>query len=306
MILIIAEKDDIPSLRLIHLLTKNNIKYYFLCIDEEDPLIHINIETNDIFINDVDYREYKAIWFRRFNFQSYLFLCNEICTEVAEYLSYEKKRLFEFVLQNLYEKCPIKIGNPKYENINKLLVLQKAKSYNLKVPPTIVSNFKSNICFKDYISKPIGEVFFRRIGNTVFQTFTEKVDPLDLSNSFFYSLFQQNLQKKLECKSIYFNGMFYTIGFKSLVDNIIDYRNYNHNKEMKIFPMELPNDIKSRLIQLFHSFNLNFGVVDMVIDNNNDYILLEINPEGQFDDIVEYGNFPIYEKIYNYLIQQNG
>lgn len=60
MILIIAEKDDIPSLRLIHLLTKNNIKYYFLCIDEEDPLIHINIETNDIFINDVDYREYKA------------------------------------------------------------------------------------------------------------------------------------------------------------------------------------------------------------------------------------------------------
>lgn len=70
MILIIAEKGDVPSLRLIHLLTKNKIKHYFLCIDEEDPLIHINIETNDIFINDVDYREHTAIWFRRFNFHS--------------------------------------------------------------------------------------------------------------------------------------------------------------------------------------------------------------------------------------------
>jgi D-alanine-D-alanine ligase-like ATP-grasp enzyme len=50
------------------------------------------------------------------------------------------------------------------------------------------------------------------------------------------------------------------------------------------------------------NFNLNTGSIDIIKDNNGEYIFLEVNPVGQFGMTSIPCNFYLEKKIAEYLI----
>jgi glutathione synthase/RimK-type ligase-like ATP-grasp enzyme len=46
------------------------------------------------------------------------------------------------------------------------------------------------------------------------------------------------------------------------------------------------------------------GSIDLIVDENNDYIFLEVNPIGQFAQVSIPCNYYIEEYIANYLINE--
>jgi hypothetical protein len=318
MILIITEKNDIPSHQVIALMQNQNISHKVIFTDEKDINVYVNISANDevtIFIEDNPIETFSAVWFRRTNFYSYLFIeekvPNNIQYEISEYLSYEKKILFEFILKYLHQYAVNTIGNPIFStnNVNKLEILCLAKECGFQIPQTEITNLKRNLQHNhNLISKPIGEIFFRQIENEFYQSSTTFVDTLanEIADNFFYSLFQENVTKKIELKVIFFNRKTYSVAYFTQMkeDTLIDSRNFQFENDIKITPFQIPCDIEDKLNFLFDRLNLNFGVVDFIIDDNNNFIFLELNPVGQFHDIVTIGNYSLYHDIFQFLQKQ--
>ena len=56
-------------------------------------------------------------------------------------------------------------------------------------------------------------------------------------------------------------------------------------------------------IELTRKLNLNYSAIDMILDENNDYVFLEINPNGQWAWIENKLQFPISKKIVDLLVE---
>lgn len=62
----------------------------------------------------------------------------------------------------------------------------------------------------------------------------------------------------------------------------IDFRKYNEEKPNRNVPFKLPDDIDQKIKQLFKYLDLNTGSVDLIVDHQENFYFLEINPVGQF------------------------
>ncbi|MGE4289184.1 MAG: hypothetical protein AB7E36_10865 [Salinivirgaceae bacterium] len=69
----------------------------------------------------------------------------------------------------------------------------------------------------------------------------------------------------------------------------------------KYYPIKLPKDIELKLNVLMVKLNLNFGSIDLVMDNGGKIIFLEVTPTGEFSQLSNYCNYEIEEKIAKYL-----
>ena len=64
---------------------------------------------------------------------------------------------------------------------------------------------------------------------------------------------------------------------------VVDFRKHtDQEKPQRKVPYNLPNHVKKGLIQLMNELELNTGSIDILVDEDNNYIFLEVNPVGQF------------------------
>lgn len=66
---------------------------------------------------------------------------------------------------------------------------------------------------------------------------------------------------------------------------------------------DLPLDIKNKCIKLVKELGLYFGAIDMILTPNNEYVFLEVNPNGQWAWIEQLTNMPISLAIADFLIK---
>lgn len=85
----------------------------------------------------------------------------------------------------------------------------------------------------------------------------------------------------------------------------LDFRDVDVNgaHPNRMVPYQLPNDIGLRIRQLMKRLNLESGSIDMIVDDNDDYYFLEVNPVGQFNFVSEVCNYYIEKDIAFSLIQ---
>lgn len=60
----------------------------------------------------------------------------------------------------------------------------------------------------------------------------------------------------------------------------IDFRDFGANIRYQAF--ELPADIRQKCLDFVHSYQLQYGAIDIIVTQNNEYVFLENNPAGQF------------------------
>jgi ATP-GRASP peptide maturase of grasp-with-spasm system len=322
MILILSEDGDNVTNLVIDWLQFKKIQ--FIRINEvEFDFLKLNLnnsKTNsfNIEINSINFNHIKSIWFRRTNYYSTIVLPNNIKNSklrnyIATHLISEKRILLEYIFNSNFDKCK-KLGLNGDFQINKLITLKYASKLGLKIPDTIIAN--KSITIKEFnknynsiITKSINDVFFHIDDKSIQYTETERIefndfDKNNLKSNFFPSLFQNNIEKKIEIRSFFLEKKIYSMAIftQENTDSKTDSRNYSLNNKNREVPFLLPINIEKKLIKLFLKLNLNIGVADLIYSKDNKFYFLEINPNGQFEDISNIGNYYLEEKIANQLI----
>ncbi len=313
MILILSEKFDGPTEKVVSELKNLNANFKVIYgSDFLDTPFSIDIKNNIISFDNVKFDKINITWYRRWINSSFQFSENP---KENNYLKREFEEMSSNFMLNLFTKKWLNI--PPYIKAypSKAHQLKHAKEIGLKIPNTIITNNKSELNFffnknnKNIISKNLSNPYFFNENNEEYATYTTLVQQIDIINQsklFYPSLFQNNVSKIIEIRIFYILKKFYSYAIFSSNNKQtnIDFRIYDYTHPNKIMKYILPKEIENKLISFMEYFDLHTGSIDMIKDENNNFIFLEVNPQGQFGGRSEYGLY-IEEFIANYLIEND-
>lgn len=313
MILILTEKFDHPAQNVIKELENRNANFKVIFGSDilEKPL-SIDIKKKKIQLGKEGFTDINITWYRRWLSNDFKF--SENFNENI-YLKKEFDVLSSYFMINLPTKKWLNI--PKYINPypSKAHQLKKALEYGLNVPESQITNnneFLNDFYInnnKNIITKNICDTYTFKVEKNLYSTYTSIVERNDIDNQneiFFPSIFQENIEKKIEIRVFYFLKSFYSYAiFSSYNSNTTtDYRIYDYKYPNRIMKYELPIDIKLKLIDFMESLNLHTGSIDLIKNTDDEYFFLEVNPQGQFGGMADYG-LNIENDLATYLIEND-
>ena len=109
--------------------------------------------------------------------------------------------------------------------------------------------------------------------------------------------FQSKIEKRCDVRATFVGEKCYAVAIdsQSLEDTCVDWRKGEH--VLRHTPIELPYDIRTKCLHMLAKLGLNFGAIDFVIDEQGNYVFLEINPNGQWAWIEHMTGLPISKEI---------
>lgn len=342
MVLIISNSDDQSTNKVIDWMCYFGIKFIRLNDDSEFYIESIVISNSEVDFtiviasNECDYRikfsELFSVWYRRGSLKIRLPDNKQFIIDNPSYanLSLEIFRLevnptLTYILTMLASKFHINKYADNYTN--KLYNLFAAKQFGISIPYTFISQYINKIRTKlddnyEYISKSINDFYYININERkrtdssillqnkrVLGTKTELINKENVEWEIFEdiiypSLVQEKLEKLFELRIFYLYGEFYSMAIFSQEDEKtkLDFRNYNLEDPNRTVPFLLPLELKNKLINLMKKIGLNCGSIDMVYTTAKEFVFLEVNPVGQFEQVSYPCNFYIEKHIANKLL----
>lgn len=270
---------------------------------------HVGLKMS---INNHDFLQSDSYWYRRgsFDIENFLQSNNESKN------SYIKHKHLISLLDFLRGKFSDNNINSYSDNfIEKLLVLRECQRLNITIPDTLITNKLSDV--HDFIKKhntiitkstiaPFGDFCishfkYKFSAPTIKLT---KTDLLDKPSNFIPSLFQEYVDKKIEIRSFYLKGQFYSMAIFSQQNpnTKIDCRNDEYGNKNRLVPYKLPAFLEKKLSLLYEKIGLNSGSADLIVTPNNQYVFLEVNPIGQFGWLSSNCNYHLEKIIAKELI----
>ncbi|KXB78938.1 hypothetical protein HMPREF3034_02254 [Prevotella sp. DNF00663] len=297
----------------------NNVKFISCDLNHNQIIVSINSQ----YINLADV---TSVWNRRdgfskvglgidFSIKHKLLPTENNNVYIKSVVNEEAKFLINYI-HSFFALSEIKqLGLSESNVVNKLEVLSIAQKIGLLIPDTYVLTQKKdlqnllNTNKNDfYITKPIsqgGVYYFSEKAN--YYSYVERIQPSffnRIPEQFYPSLFQKEIKKKYELRCFILNEEVYSMAILSqkINETVTDYRKpICSHKKMRMVPYTLPQDIENKLFLLFKKLDLNTGSVDIIVDENNSYYFLEINPVGQFAMTSYPCNYYLERKIANIL-----
>lgn len=306
MILILSESKDKTTDIVVDWLTSNKIN--FVRINETDLITSLNIQNHFIeleFENGLKliFNNVDTFWHRKgkFNFK---FLKNinkiDIPIPAKAHLLKEWSNINEYLFNYLFKKKGI--FNKQFE-INKLIVISLANEVGLHTPPWLITNKRNRIPNISLVTKAISDSLDLFSDDYYYTFFTEKLKKENyLTPSFFPSFFQTKIEKFVDIRSIYLKGKIWSMAIfdKNNKEDVVDFRKkYDDQRNL---PIDLPEYIVDKLCILMKNLDLDFGAIDLIFDNKDQYYFLEVNPFGQFEMVSAPCNYNIENEIAKILI----
>ncbi len=283
---------------------------YSLSLNDNADEITFNQNGKNIPLDDV-----KMVWFRKssFNRKSDLHQV-ENKPRLHQRLSFHLERElwgFKNSLYNMILSSKSCLGDPEKNDINKIYSLINAKKAGLKIPSTLITTRKKvsgdflnrN---KNIITKTMQDSIMVWENDRAYSLYTNSVNSDEINEaeeSFFPSLFQEEIIKEFEIRTFFLNGTCYSMAIFSQSDQKtqVDYRDYNWKKMNRMVPYKLPLDIEKKIINFMSLINLNTGSIDLIKSKQGEYIFLEINPVGQFGFVSAHCNYYLEEEMAKHL-----
>lgn len=272
-----------------------------LKMDNDSLKISTSFGIVEIDKNDV-------IWFRR----AFPCLIIEKGDSIEMFVSEERKEIYISICEWLNDHCKC-IGNHWDSGINKPHVLHFAEKVGLNIPPWIMASDKKEIenfikIHGDVAIKPLegGIIMYE---NRIFSIYTNRISlkELETKEQPLFSIFvQKYIEKKYELRIFFWKKVFFSMCILSQNDTQTqnDFRIYNVAKPNRTIPFRIPTDYKKKLSKLIKTLNLDTGSIDVLVDKNDNYFFLEINPVGQFGMVSTPCNFKIEKYIALDLIKE--
>ncbi|MFZ0184672.1 MAG: hypothetical protein WAL88_07555 [Nitrosotalea sp.] len=194
--------------------------------------------------------------------------------------------------------------------VNRMKQLQLANEVGLKTPKTLVTN--DSQAFLNFFNKYHGEIVAKTLHSSEGvpegkMIFTTKVTENDLKNasSLKYApcMFQEYIPKKTEFRITVVGETIRTAEIHSQKSKktMHDWRHYDDFTKTPYVEVDLPDDISHKLLKLTKKMNLEFGAADLIRTPDDDFIFLEINPNGRWWWIQELTGMNIAKDIANHL-----
>ncbi len=309
--------------------TNNVIKYLrlykipFLRLTESNFIECLNIKISntqfefEFIVNSKKYlfSDIESFWFRKNDlelFKKFTLksdLKNEY-NEINDYLlSSEILALKEYLIFLLETKTFL--GNINMGDGNKLISFMLAKEVGFIIPETHVSSSLNYLInnYEDKIIKPIEDSFMLLKNNSWFYTKYELLNKKSFEKKtlkIFPSCIQEYVNKKIEIRVFYIHGKCYSMAIFSQLDEStkVDFRNYNFDKLNRMVPFNLPLSINNKVIKFMKRMGLNTGSIDLILNNDNEYVFLEVNPVGQYGMVQYYCNYNLDSLIFNFLTNE--
>jgi hypothetical protein len=161
------------------------------------------------------------------------------------------------------------------------------------------------------IYKPFSPITMKRKGKSddpvYYSLYTNLIDKHDFLNADELlatpNIFQLYVPKKVELRVICVGKAVMTCEIHSQQSEVSkhDWRRYDigHTQYAK---HQLPSEVEKRCLKLLEQLKLSYGCIDMVVTPNDDYVFLEVNPNGQFGWIEDLTKLPITENIARMLM----
>ncbi|WP_064966005.1 hypothetical protein [Tenacibaculum ovolyticum] len=277
----------------------------------------ITVKEGEVFLNGRNYTNDVNVVFNR------RWLTVDELPEISndKILNHDIKRTLSSELYQLRGYLESNLTNaiwiPKIYNlnVNKVVILDKAKKNGLKVPNYIVTNNKFELItfFKKYdsiITKAIGN-FPKNYSednlliNPIYTKIVTEELIDNLPSSFFLSIFQEYIPKVKEYRVMYFEGDCYTVEILSQENNFskIDSRDKeNEQSEVRLQKKNLPKHFEDKITKLMKSIQLNIGSIDVLETKEGELYFLEVNPVGQISGYSYRANLNFEKKIVEKMI----
>ncbi|WP_048511557.1 hypothetical protein [Chryseobacterium sp. FH2] len=303
MIKIITENSDRSGNEIIEYLISNNAN--FERIDCDNFSEYTSIISNEI------QPEKDVVWIRRGSRQ---LNPNELLNYPFSYYIWKESD----IVNKFYEK--INKGNKNYfgdfieeDQHNKLYDLYLAKECGFKIPETLITNKKKDvISFKEkhgkIITKSIKDIIRFKTEEFIYMSqgtcIVENFHLDELHDYFVVSKFQQYIEKEVEIRTFYFDDSFFAMAIFSQNDEKtkIDFRNYNSEKQNRCIAFNLPKKIIQKLRKFLKHKKIDTCSIDLILTPENEFVFLEINPQGQFNWVSRNCNYHIEKFIAEKLI----
>lgn len=272
-----------------------------------------NMNEGNLTLGMLDLNLINVIWLRRWHTRNLFKIDSDDANTLQAYResSEEINKFSDYLFGILASKKWL--SSPDAIRVNKLLNLLKASQTGIKVPQSrIVNNKKDLLLFCEEVSyqiicKPIEHSDYFIMGESTFSVYTSTLNKEaihQLPDTFFPSLFQEKVDRMYEIRSFYLDGKFYSSVFLDM-NNSQDDIDIKLNEDRKLVPYLLPNSIEKKLDNLMKEIGLNTGSLDIIRNNNGEYVFLEVNPVGQYAEPSHWANYHLEEKIADWLIAQD-
>jgi len=292
-----------------HIITpKSNLRIVnFQLLTDGEALFEIDVNNKTINICRI-----KSCWIEsgvvKNDFIKNIKIEDAVDKTIVKFLLSEWNILIDYLFYKIEKQnC---LGSRFYGFPNKLIQLELATNLGLMVPGSLVFSEQLRIQglqYRDFITKPIQEVFNMVNKNEYYRSYTGRVNEkdLELNKGCFPFLLQEYINKRFELRIFYLQGKIYACAIFSQQDEKtkLDFR--INSESLRMVPFQLPYFIEIKLKNLMHELKLVTGSIDMIYSNAGEYVFLEVNPVGIFDNISYLTNGFFHKKIANYLAYES-
>ncbi len=309
MILIISINYDQLTSKICMWLLHNNAKFKILT--GEDIVRLIKIKNDSMILKnitrdyEIDLKNVTKILYRQGDISIFPNIEEDEDVNLTNFLNRENtitRQLFYHKIKQIDH-----LGHPQLADLNKLILLEKAKKIKLLVPNYIFTTLKTDVLafyskHSDIITKTILPSYtFEKEGYNYF-SYTELISQLDikrLDTNFHPTFFQRLIPKKIDIRVFYLDNEFYSIAIISQNNSntTIDSRNYDRKLPNRQIPFLLPKSLKNKLQNLISDINLKYCSIDLIYGTDKQFYFLEINPIGQFGNVSYFGNYHLEKKM---------
>ncbi len=288
---------------------------------QQHTSFRIDINQGRIYVEDTDITDaIEVVWYRRFEDDLHIDMpknkhtdqaITELSHEVAVTITYLKRIL----------------AHKKWMPHHNAIQLEKpeitflSQQYGLRTPQSIITNSKADvIAFRDTIQsdliiKPIRHSSYFIDDPYTYSIYTTKLTEATLAavpDRFVLTLFQECIDAAYEIRVFYLDGAFYATAIivntpldEDSSSEVVDIKLSYESAHINWVPYQLPEAYQEQLHGFMQSINLNTGSLDILKTPSGDYILLEINPVGQYSAPGYRCNYNLEEKIAKWLIRHD-
>ncbi len=184
---------------------------------------------------------------------------------------------------------------------NKAFQLLFAIKNNINIPKSFMGNSNyelQKLVDNTSIIKPISRGKYTNKNETVlFQTEIFSHWSEDINSTPIYV--QKYIEKQYEVRITVVGQCIFAVRIDTL--NKIDWRKDYENHKYTI--IDIPNEIKEFIYMCMNDFEIEFGAFDFIVNNADEWVFLEVNPNGQWLWLEQELNISISDEIFRLLLR---